>query len=100
MLQRPRFLAISEFGPGALIYHEGARYEVNRIQVPLSPSGQAAIDTSEARRCESCGYHHEWKPGLDVCNNCGEPLGATTYNLMEMSTVYTRRRERISSDEE
>lgn len=26
-LQRPRFLAISEFGPRALIYHEGARYE-------------------------------------------------------------------------
>lgn len=25
-LQRPRFLAIREFGPGALIYHEGARY--------------------------------------------------------------------------
>ena len=33
-LQRPRFLAISEFGPGALIYHEGARYEVTRIQLP------------------------------------------------------------------
>ena len=30
-LQRPRFLAISEFGPGALIYHEGARYEVDRV---------------------------------------------------------------------
>ncbi|WP_198018467.1 hypothetical protein, partial [Sedimentibacter sp. B4] len=26
-IQRPRFLAIREFGPGALIYHEGARYE-------------------------------------------------------------------------
>jgi ATP-dependent helicase YprA (DUF1998 family) len=30
-LQRPRFVAINEFGPGALIYHEGARYEVTRI---------------------------------------------------------------------
>ena len=33
-LQRPRFLAISEFGPGALIYHEGARYQVTRVQLP------------------------------------------------------------------
>nr|NLI49285.1 DEAD/DEAH box helicase [Propionibacterium sp.] len=99
-LQRPRFLAISEFGPGALIYHEGARYEVNRIQVPLAQSGQATVATTEARRCEACGYHHDRRAGLDVCENCGEELGATTYCLMELTTVYTRRRERISSDEE
>ena len=99
-IQRPRFLAISEFGPGSLIYHEGARYEVNRIQVPLSPSGQATVDTSEARRCESCGYHHDRRAGLDVCENCGQELGATTHGLMQLTTVYTRRRERISSDEE
>ncbi len=99
-LQRPRFLAIREFGPGALIYHEGARYEVNRIQVPLPTSGQAAVDTSEARRCEACGYHHDRRSGLDVCENCGEELGAATCGLMQLTTVYTRRRERISSDEE
>ncbi len=99
-IQRPRFLAISEFGPGALIYHEGARYEVNRVQVPLTQAGQAAVDTSEARRCQACGYHHDRQPGLDVCENCGEELGATTYGLMQLTTVYTRRRERISSDEE
>ena len=33
-LQRPRFVAIGEFGPGALIYHEGQRYQVTRVQVP------------------------------------------------------------------
>lgn len=99
-LQRPRFLAISEFGPGALIYHEGARYEVNRVQVPLSASGQATVDLSEARRCQACGYHHDRQAGLDVCENCGEELGAATYGLMQLTTVYTRRRERISSDEE
>ncbi|WP_342372514.1 DEAD/DEAH box helicase [Propioniciclava soli] len=99
-IQRPRCLAVSEFGPGALIYHEGARYEVNRVQVPLAQSGQASVDTSEARRCEACGYHHDRRAGLDVCENCGEELGATTYGLMQLTTVYTRRRERISSDEE
>jgi len=99
-IQRPRFLAISEFGPGALIYHEGARYEVNRVQVPLAQSGQATVDTTEARRCQACGYHHDRRAGLDVCENCGEELGATTFGLMQLTTVYTRRRERISSDEE
>ncbi|RRQ27379.1 DEAD/DEAH box helicase [Rhodococcus sp. Eu-32] len=99
-LQRPRFLAISEFGPGALIYHEGARYEVRRVQVPMSSGGVGTIDLQDARRCDECGYHHVRQAGLDVCENCGVPLSPPRYNLMKMQTVFTRRRERISSDEE
>lgn len=99
-LQRPRFLAISEFGPRALLYHEGARYEVARVQVPLAADGSGTIDTREARRCVSCGYHHDRRPGGDVCENCGESLGVPMRGLMQLQTVFTRRRERISSDEE
>ncbi|NDZ92856.1 DEAD/DEAH box helicase [Streptomyces sp. SID6673] len=99
-LQRPRFLAISEFGPGALIYHEGARYEVRRVQVPMSAGGVGTVDLQDARRCAECGYHHVRQAGLDVCENCGVTLAAPRYNLMRMQTVFTRRRERISSDEE
>ncbi len=100
-LQRPRFLAISEFGPRALIYHEGARYEVSRVQIPMAPGqGVGSIDVQEARRCESCGYHHVREPGLDVCEACGVELRAPMHGLMRMQTVFTRRRERISSDEE
>jgi hypothetical protein len=33
-LARPRFLAISEFGPGNIIYHEGRKYRVDRTTVP------------------------------------------------------------------
>lgn len=101
-LQRPRFLAISEFGPNSLIYHEGARYEVTRIQLPRDPgdtSGGGAI-TETAKRCDSCGYHHPVQVGTDVCENCGDRLGATQYGLLRLQTVFTRRRERISSDEE
>ena len=29
-LSRPRFLAISEFAPRAIVYHEGSRYVINR----------------------------------------------------------------------
>ena len=99
-LQRPRFLAIREFGPGALIYHEGARYEVSSIQLPRSPDGAGGLETEDARRCSSCGYHHPVAVGTDVCENCGSALGAKTYNLLRLQTVHTRRRERISSDEE
>ncbi|MGH2820058.1 MAG: helicase-related protein, partial [Actinomycetota bacterium] len=99
-IQRPRFLAINEFGPGALIYHEGARYQVTRVQLPVATPGQLSIDTEEARRCESCGYHHERAPGIDTCENCGARLGPVTAGLMRLQTVFTRRRERISSDEE
>ncbi|WP_217995766.1 DEAD/DEAH box helicase [Kribbia dieselivorans] len=100
-LQRPRFLAISEFGPRALIYHEGARYEVTRVQIPMvQGQGVGSVDVEEARRCEACGYHHRRQPGLDVCENCGTELGAAAQGLMQMRTVFTRRRERISSDEE
>ncbi|OHT91060.1 DEAD/DEAH box helicase [Mycobacterium syngnathidarum] len=99
-LQRPRFLAISEFGPGAIIYHEGARYVVKRIQVPMASGGIGTVETQDAYRCESCGYHHVRRAGLDVCEHCGGALGVPQYGLMRMQTVFTRRRERISSDEE
>ncbi|HEY9474852.1 MAG TPA: helicase-related protein, partial [Mycobacteriales bacterium] len=99
-IQRPRFLAVTEFGPGALIYHEGARYQVRQVQLPISSAGQAMVETTEARRCGGCGYHHDAAPGVDVCDHCGHRLGAPRYNLMQLQTVFTQRRERISSDEE
>jgi very-short-patch-repair endonuclease len=95
-LQRPRFLAIREFGPGALIYHEGARYQVDRIQLP--PGGAGDLATTTAKRCEACGYL-----GADdenVCAMCTERLPAVTVGLLQLHTVYTTKRERISSDEE
>ncbi|WP_442816704.1 protein kinase domain-containing protein [Streptomyces sp. NBC_01304] len=97
-LQRPRFLAIREFGPGALIYHEGARYQVTRVQLPPDASGELA--TTEARRCDGCGYHYAVRPGADKCTMCGEELRSKRTGLLHLHTVYTTPRERISSDEE
>ncbi|MFE9332994.1 protein kinase [Streptomyces sp. NPDC006925] len=97
-LQRPRFLAIREFGPGALIYHEGARYQVTRVQLPPDASGDLA--TAEARRCDGCGYHHAVKVGADICAMCDEQLTGKRTGLLQLHTVYTTPRERISSDEE
>ena len=99
-LQRPRFVAIREFGPGSLIYHEGARYEVVRVQLPRSADATGGAHTEDARRCDACGYHHPISVGVDTCEHCGTRLGAKTYGLLRLQTVHTRRRERISSDEE
>lgn len=101
-LQRPRFLAINEFGPNALIYHEGARYQVTRIALPRGHSGDGAADVVRSRLkvCQECGYHHEADPGPDMCEECGARLHETWNELLQLQTVITRRRERISADEE
>ena len=100
-LQRPRFLAISEFGPQSLIYHEGARYQVTRISLPRE-GGEAGGDVTltTAKICESCGTHHLDTQNVDVCVSCETPLPAEWKNLLQLQTVLTRRRERISADEE
>ncbi|GIH68124.1 protein kinase domain-containing protein [Sphaerimonospora thailandensis] len=97
-VQRPRFLAIREFGPGALIYHEGSRYQVTRIQLPPDATGD--VVTTTAKRCAGCGYHHDAHERADRCDMCGQPLTDITPGLLQLHTVYTKRRERISSDEE
>ena len=100
-VQRPRFLAVSEFGPGALIYHEGSRYLVDRVQVPIGdPTQPGSVLTTEMRRCAECGYWHDRPMLVTDCQFCGATLPATTKSLMQLRTVFTRRRERISADEE
>jgi very-short-patch-repair endonuclease len=98
-IQRPRFIAVSEFGPGALIYHEGSRYQVTRIHVPVDEPGEIA--TTRAWVCRSCGYLHGEETDADLCQNCGTSLaGCDKNNLMRLQTVFTQRRAQITSDEE
>jgi ATP-dependent helicase YprA (DUF1998 family) len=99
-IQRPRFIGIGEFGPGAVIYHEGARYQVFSVALPPQEQGQEGMITDSTRRCRDCGYLHPEAAGIDVCQNCGEPLRDTTRALLRLTSVRTVRRDRISSDEE
>lgn len=100
-VQRPRFLAISEFGPGAFIYHEGARYEVNRVLLPTNDDG-TGVNLNEIKRCGACGYLHEHngETGHEVCEQCGSTELALVPALMKLLAVKTRRRDRISADED
>lgn len=102
-LQRPRFLAISEFGPGALVYHEGSRYQITDVVLPPGRAEDGyELPLRQAKQCSGCGYLHPFdgNAGPDVCERCHKQLGAPLTSLFRMSSVKTRRRERINSDEE
>jgi len=102
-VSRPRFLAVSEFGPGALIYHEGSQYRVERVLLSVQEDGQR---TTTAKVCGACGYGHLGDTtGEERCRFCDALLdghnGAKHYtNLLRLDNVATRRVERITSDEE
>ena len=107
-ISRPRFLAISEFGPRALIYHEGARYRVYKVNLDFG--SDAVEDTHELvtatmKRCASCGYAH-FEPGAtnlaEVCDRCGAALDAPSRidNLVQLQNVSLRLAQRITCDEE
>src|SRR6266704_368312 len=99
-LSRPRFLAISEFGPRAIVYHEGSRYLINRVI--RSVEEDERVPTRQAKQCGRCGYLHPTGDGegLDLCEHCGAPLDPPLHRLFRLQNVATRRRDKINSDEE
>ena len=102
-LSRPRFLAISEFGPGAIVYHEGAQYEINKVNLAIDEDGDG-FSQSTIKICSSCGAGHLVTTDSDpaVCESCRSPLQATDSldGLVRMQNVSARLRRRITSDEE
>ncbi len=102
-IQRARFLAITEFGPRSIIYHEGARYIVNKVILPIPhPGEEDTLPTEQAKLCGNCGYLHLISQGAgpDLCERCGSQLDQPLGELLRLQNVATRRRDRISSDEE
>jgi very-short-patch-repair endonuclease len=98
-LSRPRFLAISEFGPRSVVYHEGSRYLINRVILSVQDD---EVMTSRAKKCDACAYLHRVTdgPGPDLCERCGNKLGAMLDNLLRLQNVATKRKDRINCDEE
>lgn len=99
-LSRPRFLAITEFGPRAHVYHEGSRYEVNRVILPVT--GTEELTTRRSKLCPDCGYLHilSDNSGFDRCENCNAELNEPLTQLFRLENVIVRRRDKITSDEE
>jgi hypothetical protein len=99
-LARPRFLALTEFGPQNVIYHEGRKFRITRTQLPAGGAQQALW---RAKVCNLCGYFHR-DADADVCEQCGAQLEGGQARplpfLFEMATALTRRVDRITCEEE
>jgi very-short-patch-repair endonuclease len=101
-IARQRLLAVTEYGPQNVIYHEGRKFQVTRSLLPAS-STQDRL--TRVKLCKTCGYVLEGAEcELDRCVNCDTRTdgGNSEFvvNLFEMCPVSTRRRERINCDEE
>lgn len=111
MVSRPRFLALSEFGPRSLIYHAGRMFRVDRAKLGITSSDAISADstlpTTSARICPECGYGHLGESGqpealANVCEHCNELLSDThrVNTLYKIENVETVPQERISVNEE
>lgn len=101
-LQRARFLAISEFGPGSLVYHEGRAFRVDRAMLREAGSGpQGRLVTFSTALCPECGAGHDGEPP-ENCHVCGHALGhaQVTRDLYRIDNVATRPVERITANDE
>ena len=102
VLQRPRFLGISEFGPYSLVYHEGRAYRVVRAKLPADGRAEdGQLTTKSIILCGHCGAAHE-----DVlkerCHACSESLAGCDRldNVYRIQNVDTIPSVRITANDE
>ncbi len=101
-LQRARFLAIAEFGPRSLIYHEGRAFRVTKAKI--SPELRAAeggrLATKTLFICEQCGASHESEP--ELCQVCSASMSGVhpIRNIVRIDNVETAAAERITANDE
>ena len=104
-LQRPRFLALSEFGPNSLVYHEGRAYRVVRAMLSLNHQANAMAEvrlpTKRIRICKVCGAGH-WTDEASMCHACSASLGDAEIinHTYRIENVSTQPAERITANDE
>lgn len=101
-LQRARFLAISEFGPGSLIYHEGRAYRVHRAKLGAEAIGSdgRSLATQEIYVCPACGGAHQEE--VERCHACNGLMAeaAPIRRTLRIDNVETLPAERITANDE
>ncbi|TAE90590.1 MAG: DEAD/DEAH box helicase [Verrucomicrobia bacterium] len=61
-ISRPRLIGMREFGPGNIVYHNGAKYRINQIIQP-----EIATQLRTVRVCTTSGY---WLSDTESTRNC------------------------------
>jgi Lhr-like helicase len=102
-LQRARFLAIAEFGPRSLIYHEGRAFRVYRAKLPPGARTEdgGKLSTATIFVCDACGaVHPQDEP--ERCHACGTSMASThpIRNVLRIDNVETLPAERITANDE
>ena len=102
VLQRPRFLAIAEFGPNSLVYHEGKAYRCYRAKLPAgSRRDDGLLATQTLTCCQNCGAAHpeETSERCVVCHAGLTTEGRIT-DLFRIDNVDAAPSARITANDE
>ncbi|MBI2506241.1 MAG: DEAD/DEAH box helicase [Candidatus Latescibacteria bacterium] len=100
-ISRPRSIALREFGPLNIIYHNGRKYRV--CQLVVQDAGSAL---TEAKLSKKAGYFLTGdQKDLEICPFSGLNLGDNAnkshlHDLMEMAESRAEEIDRISCEEE
>jgi len=101
-LQRARFLAIAEFGPRSLIYHEGRAFRVVKAKLPAGrqTDGGGRLPTETLYICAECGAAH--KQETERCVSCGASLAGIdpVRDILRIENVETAATLRITANDE
>jgi hypothetical protein len=101
-LQRARFLAIAEFGPRSLIYHEGRAYRVMKAKLPpeVRTGDGAELATRDIFICSNCGACHDKE--VERCHACNNPMAGEVpvKRTLRIDNVEAAPTERITANDE
>jgi hypothetical protein len=94
-------LAIAEFGPRSLVYHEGRSYRVYKAKLPPDArDADGRLVTRTLHVCKTCGATHD--EGRERCHACSSPMAdaQTIDHVLRIDNVETTIQERITANDE
>ncbi|HNW74278.1 MAG TPA: DEAD/DEAH box helicase [Bacteroidales bacterium] len=101
-VSRPRFVALKEFGPNNVIYNNGGKFRITRMQVAQAEAAHHVIKIAK-----NTGYAFLDEEGKGINNDPitneelkGQDALENFNNLLELSESDAKPQERISCEEE
>lgn len=101
-VSRPRFVALKEFGPNNLIYHNGGKFRISRMQLTQADTVRQVVKISKKT---GYAFLNEEAQGVNNDPITNEELKGQDFveiinNLLELGESEARPQERISCEEE